>query len=34
MRERVEILGGTFAVGPSSHGRWEVCVTLPLEVSA
>lgn len=30
MRERVEILGGTFAAGPAADGGWEVAAALPL----
>jgi len=30
MRERVEILGGAFAAGPTRTGGWHLCVTLPL----
>lgn len=32
MRERVEILGGTLAAGPTSTGGWRLRVTLPLGV--
>ncbi|WP_091234154.1 sensor histidine kinase [Microbacterium sp. 3J1] len=34
MRERVEILGGTFTAGPTSDGGWEVAAALPLSVDA
>lgn len=30
MRERVEILGGTLAAGPTHTGGWRLRVTLPL----
>lgn len=30
MRERVAIVGGTFAAGPAEHG-WSVRVSLPLD---
>lgn len=30
MRERVELLGGTFAAGPTPDGGWEVAASLPL----
>ncbi|WP_341957762.1 sensor histidine kinase [Microbacterium sp. LWH13-1.2] len=30
MRERVELLGGTFTAGPISDGGWEVAASLPL----
>jgi signal transduction histidine kinase len=30
MRERVELLGGTFTAGPTSDGGWEVVAVLPL----
>jgi len=29
MRERVELLGGTFTAGPTSEGGWEVTASLP-----
>jgi signal transduction histidine kinase len=32
MRERVEILGGTLAAGPTGAGGWRLRVTLPLGV--
>ncbi|WP_311259388.1 sensor histidine kinase [Microbacterium sp. WCS2018Hpa-9] len=30
MRERVELLGGTFAASPTTDGGWEVAASLPL----
>lgn len=30
MRERVELLGGTFTAGPTADGGWEVAASLPL----
>lgn len=30
MRERVELLGGTFTAGPTSDGGWEVAASLPM----
>jgi hypothetical protein len=30
MRERVELLGGSFDAGPTTGGGWEVIASLPL----
>jgi len=34
MRERAELLGGTFSAGPTSTGGWRVVAVFPLEVRA
>ncbi|MEV4738497.1 MULTISPECIES: sensor histidine kinase [unclassified Microbacterium] len=34
MRERVELLGGTFTASPTPDGGWEVSATLPITVPA
>lgn len=34
MRERIELLGGSFAAGPTADGGWEVAASLPLRESA
>ncbi|WP_425956449.1 hypothetical protein [Xylanimonas sp. McL0601] len=31
MRERVELLGGTFAAGATAAGRWAAEATVPLD---
>nr|WP_201469973.1 sensor histidine kinase [Microbacterium hydrocarbonoxydans] len=34
MRERVELLGGSFTAGPTADGGWEVAASLPVQESA